>query len=69
MTPKEKAEQLTELMAFWNWNDNDCNYDGAKQCAIITVDKIIEELVHNTESPNRKRLMYWNEVKQEIENL
>jgi len=39
MTPKEKAKQLIEAMAF---SCRECDYEAkAKQCALIAVDEII----------------------------
>jgi hypothetical protein len=63
MTPKEKAQELVNKMAF-----EVCKTD-AKQCAIIAVDEIKEAIFwHPFESPNFE-LEYWQEVKQEIEKL
>jgi len=73
MTPKEKAVELVER--FINL------YEGvtlglakkhwAKQSALIAVDEILSDyknyLLH--ENTEYKGLMYWNEVKQEIEKL
>ena len=86
MTAKEKAKQLVDkyLNAPFNCKDCDMPYcdikcitlsnPAAKQCALIAVDEIINNipcredyssngwvLIDNTE--------YWKEVKQEIENL
>jgi hypothetical protein len=73
MTPKEKAIKLVE--AFWDkiTNDDDGDrYDAAKQCALIAVEEIInninQNLINNTILYNRQ-LMYWLNVKQEIEKL
>ena len=75
MTPKEKAEELVNKFVSLD-NDIFCsvNYPYSKQCALIAVDEIINNipcredyssngwvLIDNTE--------YWKEVKQEIENL
>jgi hypothetical protein len=72
MTPKEKAEKLI------NQYRNPFNRKGcippselmfpstAKQCALIAVDEIIEELI---EKDFANRFSYWQEVKQEIINL
>jgi hypothetical protein len=60
MTPKEKAKELYFKMHSQNYIIS----VEAKQCALIAVDEIIKELercfIHNE---------YWQEVKQEIENL
>jgi hypothetical protein len=72
MTPKEKAEALVERfrMNVLDWDGCSINEHKAKQCALIAVDEII-----NTATPvydsfwpmNTKD--YWQEVKQEIENI
>ena len=65
MTPKEKAE---ELIVNYKMQIIKLNYDEAKQCALIAVDEILEiELL--VESVDDYYLRYWQEVKQEIENL
>ena len=67
MTPKEKAQELfdkhfefVEALSAQNQIDN------AKQCAIITVDEII-----NAINPFGQFLGkdYWQEVKQEIKKI
>jgi hypothetical protein len=78
MTPKEKAIELVNKMAF-----EVCKTD-AKQCALIAVDEIINAYPHTfglnkeytkdgelvTSIVNiRPNIIYWQEVKQEIENL
>lgn len=76
MTPKEKAIELVKLM-YGNIFDGgevveaeDAWYR-AKQCAIIVVDEIINthplKMVYWGELISDKP--YWQEVKQEIENL
>ena len=70
MTPKEKAIEL-----FDKFNNPDrTNYPyyshNAQQCALIAVDEILKAV----DNPDEKYLMkhsleYWNQVKQEIENL
>ena len=68
MTPKEKAKELVEAMAF---SCRECDYEAkAKQCALIAVDEIIKAV----DNPDEIYLMkhsvnYWIEVKQEIKNL
>jgi hypothetical protein len=66
MTPKEKAKELVEKYAIWSWNETVCDYDVAKQCALIAVNEVIQELIV-TDFANR--FPYWQEVKKEIENL
>lgn len=70
MTPKEKAEQLVE--SFMNIKQQKLAdysiiyHPTAKQCALIAVDGIL-----NAINPFGQFLGkdYWEEVKQEIENL
>jgi hypothetical protein len=63
MTPKEKAQELLDKMAF-----EVCKTD-AKQCALIAIDEIKEAIFwHPYERPYFE-LEYWQEVKQEIEAL
>ena len=75
MTPKEKAKELVEKYAIWCWNETVCNYEVAKQCALIAVDEIIDLLPNiNLIPPIQRRpdkfyLQYWVIVKQEIEKL
>ena len=69
MTPKEKAKELVESMAF---SCRECDYEEkAKQCALIAVDEIINtgplKMVDWGEIISDKP--YWQEVKQEIKNL
>jgi hypothetical protein len=57
MTPKEKAKELVNKFCATRLYD-----EQAKQCALISVDEIIEECVWDWTE-------YWQEVKQEIEKL
>ena len=73
MTAKEKAEDLvfkcvkdvlfTDLMSI----------SEAKVCALIVVDEIIKSNPHSTPIiygvPAHSTMEYWQEVRQEIENL
>jgi len=72
MTPKEKAKELFDKMFFII--ENKGMYDDlyrAKQCALIAVDEIIDSEPQYEwsndywKNPND----FWQEVKQEIENL
>ena len=68
MTPKEKAIELAEKMAIYHWT-NVCNYEEAKQCALIAVDEIIyEHNLHLTQF-GHECILFWKEVKQELEKL
>lgn len=68
MTPKEKAEELLnkykDLSIVTTYNGNDYNIV-AKKCALILVDEIIT----NRKEIHMKNKLYWQKVKQEIENL
>ena len=64
MTPKEKAIQL--IYAFEAFVDRYDEYELAKQCAAIAVDEIIK---FGNQADIREPMMYWNKVKEEIENL
>jgi hypothetical protein len=69
MTPKEKAiELISKLKPFADYQEDDCFNQiekmliNAKHCALIAVDEIIE-------SCNHINKWYWQEVKEEINNL
>lgn len=75
MTPKEKADEL--VLNFFRIQDDVINHETtwheAKQCALIAVDEIIEEVrgggVVGRSLYWKGRSLYWKEVKQEIEKL
>lgn len=72
MTPKEKAKELIEMFIFFASNEgttedgfiysDEMQMFNAKQCALIAVDEILEECL-------QLKVEYWEQVKQEIENL
>jgi hypothetical protein len=68
MTPKEKAKELVEAMAF---SCRECDYEAkAKQCALIAVDEIIaSNPIAFDEDDNCIGKQWWQEVKTEIEKL
>jgi len=70
MTPKEKAQELIDKMLT---NDGDehhhCTYYVAKQCALISVDEILDVITSIYDYDFEKLNPYWEQVKQEIENL
>ena len=70
MTPKERAEELFDKMfkKIYNKNMYDDLYT-AQQCALIAVDEIIIQLLECGEIWMKRRIDYWQEVKQEIEKL
>jgi hypothetical protein len=68
---KEKAKELRDKYLNVRW---DIGTGYAKQCALIAVDEIIEELkfLKDTEDCNEDVFdgyHYWQEVKNEIEKL
>ena len=68
-TPKEKAQELVESMAF---SCRECDYEAkAKQCALIAVNEILDlkHIVTLRRNMHEMELEYWDEVKQEIEKL
>lgn len=66
MTAKEKALEL--VVDFYSVNaesvENGMEWQMAKRCALIAVDEII-----NLCASGLSETKYWQEVKQEIENL
>jgi hypothetical protein len=72
MTLKEKAHELfdkyNELLSFHILNGN---FDVAKQCAILSVDEILDLLinVYGFDEFDNGKVNYWQEVKEEILKL
>lgn len=64
MTPKEKAEELLRKMQ--RGHIEIISGHRTKQCALIAVDEIINELSIGY-GDVRKNIEYWQEVKNEIE--
>jgi hypothetical protein len=64
MTPKEKALDLMDsfIQRTRNKWESSMSYKRAKQCALIAVDELINQ-VSNSD------VGYWKEVKNEIEKL
>lgn len=71
MTPKEKAIELFEkCYDAIPSNDMGLNDDASEKCALIAVDEMISVLTDLNGIYNIKpALVYWQEVKQEIEKL
>jgi hypothetical protein len=69
MEAKEKAIELVEKYAIWNWTETTCNYEGAKQCALIAVDEILNQCLDYRDIDLCRSYNYWQEVKQEIKKL
>ena len=79
MTPKEKAEEL--IIKFLSYVDNRYWYNGekvngnadfkvekAKECALIAVDELINNLVYSPTDYGAS-ITFWQQVKKEIEKL
>jgi hypothetical protein len=72
MTPKNKAKELVdkfrnEIVSFLSDSMKNKN---VKECALIAVNEIINELDDNFDSLHCSDIkQYWEEVKQEIEKL
>jgi len=75
MTPNEKAIELVEKYGIWCWNNGVCDYELAKQCALIAVNEIINSGIHVDFYWDKSTkhifgyVQYYEEVKQEIEKL
>ena len=69
MTAKEKAKEL--VGKFLNEQNNTEEISEAKQCALICVDEILENITEEvmTYKPFMMNTDYWQEVKQEINKL
>jgi hypothetical protein len=68
MTPKEKAQELVNKYSIWCWNEVVCDYEIAKQCALIAVDEMIKH-EKNNHFPFLKITDYLEQVKEEIGKL
>lgn len=83
MTPKEKALQLCQKFGYLGikWEQTEyttLSLENAKECALIAVDEILETLKISLGKDKSsedvvdfasKRIIYWQEVKQEIQKL
>jgi hypothetical protein len=65
MTPKEKAKELVDK--FLQYTPVEFEYEYAKQSALIAIDLAIE--VETNIFKGKVNKSYWEEVKQEINNL
>ena len=61
MTPKEKAKDLCTIYSFYFGGESDI-----KKCALIAVNEMLE---HVEMMDDGAAIKYWEEVKQEIENI
>jgi hypothetical protein len=80
MTPKEKAKELVDKMYQHQWRKDTIEFRNAKQCALIAVDVILNDIMFWWYTPNKESITgdmiyfisqktYWKEVKTEIEKL
>lgn len=81
MTPKEKAIELVNRYKKASFNCTDCDMpycdvpctrlsiDEAKECALITLDEILEMDLPIYEEDVAAFYDYWEKVKEEIEKL
>ena len=71
MTPKEKADKLVhDMYTVRSGSVGMIPLYFAKECALTTVDEIIQEVVESTDNEVKSmRIIYWEKVKQEINNL
>jgi hypothetical protein len=72
MTPKEKAFELAHKFRLIDIRTSESttmmiSMTDAKQCALIAVDEILKVALFYNDS--QAEIPYWDEVKQEIENL
>ena len=61
MTPKEKAIEIVD--SYFTIIDGQVEFKLIKQCALIAINEILGFLSYQS------HIRYWQEVKQEIENL
>ena len=71
LIPKEKAKELIDKIYYCQRYEDGEDYipleayKRAKQCALVAVDEIIKD----KKAFNQISIEYWEDVKQEIENL
>ena len=70
MTPKEKAKELVSKYIHLTKQTTGANGTiyTSKQCALIAVDEILEASLYQFDEMD-KYVIYWQQVKQEIEKL
>jgi hypothetical protein len=74
MTAKEKAKELVEkfIEHTQEWDEIDGYVNdvyNSKQCALIAVDEMINQCWNYRDIDLERSHDYWQEVKQEIQNL
>jgi hypothetical protein len=73
MTPKEKAEELVDKFVQYTPSDSELEYPYAKQCALIAVNQVVDEIISFDSQMSEaklfdKDLKYWLDVLKEIMN-
>jgi hypothetical protein len=69
MTPKEKAEKLCYLyQGDFEKDTLNMSWTMAKKCALIAVDEVLDASLYSYDEMSIY-VIYWQKVKQEIENL
>ena len=75
MTPQEKADELYNKFLRYVPAEEEFEHEYAKNCALIAVDEIIGTLNYDIRDLDVRGnilldlILYWREVKQEIEKL
>jgi len=77
MTPKQKAKELVDKFTRSQYygclgcgEDYDDKQESAKQCALIAVDEILDEIQpFELAWEYQSKIEFWNNVKKEIEAL
>lgn len=66
LTAKEKAEELV-----YKFMDTRISWKQSKLCALIAIDEIIKAIpdASDDDSPYNHELLWWQELKNEIQNL
>jgi hypothetical protein len=70
MTPREKANEIFDKMYEADFVNDDypmC-FETARQCSIIAVDEILDSSLYYFDEMD-KYVIYWQQVKNEIEKL
>lgn len=74
MTPKEKAKEIfnklnDKIISFEDVRLRGKGFEMTRQCALIAVDEIIGECSKFFEAISESRVIYWQQVKTEINKL
>ncbi len=71
MTPKEKAKELIDKFQNTLFDKRHVNLyqEDARECALIAVDEMLKHMSFHFGQIGMSTLEYWNEVKQELNNV